>query len=386
MPSPWRTSRVPRTSSATVAWRTDGGRFHAGVRGEPGRRLRARRDAHDRRVCRLLGAAHLSPERGRGRADRRGRGDARRPGAERGPDRAVPRAQPDHGVHRHPGRLAHRAERAHDDVRRGQRHLLLPPGRPAPRRPVPLDDDRHRGDLLRARPGRADLPAAAAHAPGQVDQGRVAGPRPRPGERHPGATGGAADLVPGRGGVRLRRLHARGHGWHVRPHARVQLPAADHHRRGRGRDRAAVPDPGRRAAGGPGHPDRRRLHQLVLRARVRVTAAGGAHAAAAERAVRPQRGGGCCLMYWISVFTQAGIFAILALGLDIVWGWTGDFDLAFYGYLALGSYMTMVLTIGRPTPPVEYIIGWRLPFPLALVLADVVPVALAAVILTSAPP
>ena len=85
-------------------------------------------------------------------------------------------------------------------------------------------------------------------------------------------------------------------------------------------------------------------------------------------------------MYWVSVFTEAGIFAILALGLDMVWGWCGDFDLAFYGYLALGSYMTMVLTIGRPTPPVEYIIGGRLPYPLALVLADVAVVALAAVI------
>src|SRR5258706_2373785 len=40
--------------------------------------------------------------------------------------------------------------------------------------------------------------------------------------------------------------------------------------------------------------------------------------------------------------------------------------------------MTMVLTVGRPTPPVEYIIGWRLPYPLAVVLADVVVVGLAA--------
>jgi branched-chain amino acid transport system permease protein len=40
----------------------------------------------------------------------------------------------------------------------------------------------------------------------------------------------------------------------------------------------------------------------------------------------------------------------------------------------------MVLTIGKPTPPVEYIIGWRLPYPLALLLAMVVVVALAAVI------
>jgi branched-chain amino acid transport system permease protein len=85
-------------------------------------------------------------------------------------------------------------------------------------------------------------------------------------------------------------------------------------------------------------------------------------------------------MYWVSVITEAGIFAILALGLDMVWGWCGDFDLAFYGYLALGSYMTFVLAIGKPTPPVEYIIGWHLPVPVAIVLADVAVVALAAVI------
>ena len=85
-------------------------------------------------------------------------------------------------------------------------------------------------------------------------------------------------------------------------------------------------------------------------------------------------------MYWVSVFTEAGIFAILALGLDVVWGWGGDFDLAFYGYLALGSYMTFVLSIGKPTPPVEYIIGWHLPVLLAILLAVVVVVGLAAVI------
>jgi branched-chain amino acid transport system permease protein len=85
-------------------------------------------------------------------------------------------------------------------------------------------------------------------------------------------------------------------------------------------------------------------------------------------------------MYWVSVITEAGIFAILALGLDVVWGWSGDFDLAFYGYLALGSYLTFVLSIGKPTPPVEYIIGWHLPVLLAIPLAVVVVVGLAAVI------
>ena len=76
-------------------------------------------------------------------------------------------------------------------------------------------------------------------------------------------------------------------------------------------------------------------------------------------------------MYWVSIVTEAGIFSILALGLNVVWGWGGDFDLAFYGYLALGSYMTFVLTIGKPTPPTAYIIGWHLPVPPAIVLADV---------------
>ena len=85
-------------------------------------------------------------------------------------------------------------------------------------------------------------------------------------------------------------------------------------------------------------------------------------------------------MYWVSVFTEAAIFAILALGLDVVWGWGGDFDLAFYGYLAIGSYMTFVLSIGKPTPPVEYIIGWHLPVLIAIPLAVVVVVCLAAVV------
>ena len=85
-------------------------------------------------------------------------------------------------------------------------------------------------------------------------------------------------------------------------------------------------------------------------------------------------------MYWVSVITEAGIFAILALGLDVIWGWGGDFDLAFYGYLALGSYMTFVLTIGKPTSPTEYILGWHLPIVVALVLAVAVVVCLAAVI------
>ena len=53
----------------------------------------------------------------------------------------------------------------------------------------------------------------------------------------------------------------------------------------------------------------------------------------------------------VGILTEASIFAIMALGLNIIWGWPGDFDLAYYGYVALGAYMTLVLTIGPATPP-----------------------------------
>jgi branched-chain amino acid transport system permease protein len=59
----------------------------------------------------------------------------------------------------------------------------------------------------------------------------------------------------------------------------------------------------------------------------------------------------------------------MALGLNVIWGWSGDFDLAYYGYVALGAYMTLVLTIGQPTPPAEYILGLQLPYLVALLCA-----------------
>lgn len=70
--------------------------------------------------------------------------------------------------------------------------------------------------------------------------------------------------------------------------------------------------------------------------------------------------------YLVSILTEGAIFAIMALGLNVIWGWAGDFDLAYYGYVALGAYMTLVLTIGRQPPPAQYILGLQLPYLLAL--------------------
>jgi branched-chain amino acid transport system permease protein len=69
-----------------------------------------------------------------------------------------------------------------------------------------------------------------------------------------------------------------------------------------------------------------------------------------------------------SLATQGCIFSIAVLGLNVTWGWSGDLDLAFYAYIAVGAYMAMVTSIGRLPPPDQYILGWHLPFaPAALV-------------------
>jgi ABC-type branched-subunit amino acid transport system permease subunit len=30
------------------------------------------------------------------------------------------------------------------------------------------------------------------------------------------------------------------------------------------------------------------------------------------------------LQYWTAVLTEASIFAVLALGIDMIWGWAGE--------------------------------------------------------------
>ena len=81
--------------------------------------------------------------------------------------------------------------------------------------------------------------------------------------------------------------------------------------------------------------------------------------------------------YWVSILTEASIFSILALGVNMVWGMGGDFDLAYYGYVAISVYLTLVLTIGKPIAPVTYILGYHLPFPLAVLIATVAAVIFA---------
>ncbi len=86
------------------------------------------------------------------------------------------------------------------------------------------------------------------------------------------------------------------------------------------------------------------------------------------------------MAYWISIFTEACIFSIMALGVNVIWGWAGDFDLALYGYVALGVYLTIAMTTGPAIPPTEYILGWNLPYLAAVALSVLIVLPIAAIV------
>ena len=85
--------------------------------------------------------------------------------------------------------------------------------------------------------------------------------------------------------------------------------------------------------------------------------------------------------YIVSIATEGAIFGIMALGLNVIWGWSGDFDLAYYGYIAVGAYVTLALTVGAPVDPtVHYILGLQLPYPLAVAIAVLTAMAVGLVV------
>jgi len=84
--------------------------------------------------------------------------------------------------------------------------------------------------------------------------------------------------------------------------------------------------------------------------------------------------------YLVSILSEGAVFGIMALGLNVIWGWSGDFDLAYYGYIAVGAYMTLVLTIGPAQGDAHYILGQHLPYPLAVVIAVVTAMAVGLIV------
>lgn len=74
-------------------------------------------------------------------------------------------------------------------------------------------------------------------------------------------------------------------------------------------------------------------------------------------------------LYVISLLTMGGIYAILALGLNIQWGFTGLFNAGIAGFYAIGAYVSAILTTA---PSARHLGGYEMPYPIAFAAAMIV--------------
>ena len=79
------------------------------------------------------------------------------------------------------------------------------------------------------------------------------------------------------------------------------------------------------------------------------------------------------LLYLVSLLTMGGIYALLALALNIQWGFTGIFNAGIAGFLAIGAYVSAILTTA---PSLRHLGGFEYP----LVVGAIAAMAGAAVI------
>ncbi|MBE0478252.1 branched-chain amino acid ABC transporter permease [Candidatus Aerophobetes bacterium] len=79
------------------------------------------------------------------------------------------------------------------------------------------------------------------------------------------------------------------------------------------------------------------------------------------------------LNYAVFFAITAGIFAVLCLGLNIQWGYTGLFNIGIAGFYAVGAY-TSALISGPPPGPMDWRVvgGFQLPWPVGFVGAALV--------------
>ena len=74
-------------------------------------------------------------------------------------------------------------------------------------------------------------------------------------------------------------------------------------------------------------------------------------------------------LYAISLLTMGGIYAVLTLGLNVQWGFTGLFNAGIAGFFGIGAYTTAILTTA-PTP--RHLGGFELPYAAGFIAAMLV--------------
>ena len=87
---------------------------------------------------------------------------------------------------------------------------------------------------------------------------------------------------------------------------------------------------------------------------------------------------GGLLLYLMALVTMGGIYAVMALGLNLNWGMTGLFNVGIAGFFAVGAYTSALLT----TPPMlarsgADVGGLGLPIPLGWIVAPLLAAAVA---------
>ena len=77
---------------------------------------------------------------------------------------------------------------------------------------------------------------------------------------------------------------------------------------------------------------------------------------------------GGLLSFLVFFLTLGGIYAVMTLGLNVQWGFSGQFNIGIAGFWAVGSYSAAILTTG-PSP--FWLGGFGMPFVVGLVVAAV---------------
>lgn len=71
-------------------------------------------------------------------------------------------------------------------------------------------------------------------------------------------------------------------------------------------------------------------------------------------------------LYFLSLLTVGGIYAIFALGLNVQWGFAGLFNAGIVGFVAVGAYSYALLTTAEST---FHLGGFGLPLPVGMAVA-----------------
>lgn len=85
-------------------------------------------------------------------------------------------------------------------------------------------------------------------------------------------------------------------------------------------------------------------------------------------------------VYYSNIVNLAGIYVVLAVSLNLINGFTGLFSLGHVGFMAIGAYVTAILTMPEAVkmqnyfmnPMNEFLLHLNLPLPIALLLGGII--------------